>query len=165
MWWVTGATHPDLGGRVWQSISKFTSSGAFLEEWRPEAPVVASVDSQFPQFPDDRPLEQYRQTLALLEKTGARRALPAHGDPIEDVQGRARAILVHHRDRTGQVLELVGHRPVTAAWVSDQLFGELDEIFDWWLAVGETLAHLMDLVEDGSLRESVKDGIVHFSHL
>lgn len=115
-----------------------------------------------PLFPEQRPLGQYLNTLKRLAGLGARLALTAHGEMIEDVAGRAKEIRAHHRERANRVMEIIGTAQVAVPEICKALYGRL-EIFDWWLGMGETMAHLVELVDEGRLRTIEEKGVVLFS--
>ena len=93
----------------------------------------------------ERPLAQYLDTLSGIVDAGFARAWPGHRDPIDDPAGRAREIIVHHRERTGNVLDILReHGPATAWTVSAHLFGDLSAIHILH-GPGEAYAHLEHL--------------------
>lgn len=105
----------------------------------------------------ERPLANYLDTLAAIVDAGFARAWPGHRDPIDDPAGRAREIIVHHRERTGNVLDVLReHGPATAWTVSAHLFGDLSAIHILH-GPGEAYAHLEHLSAHG-VTERTDDG-------
>lgn len=90
----------------------------------------------------ERPLAQYLDTLVRVIDGEFDRAWPGHRDVIEDPAGRAREIIGHHRERTGNVVGVLReHGPADAWTVSAHLFGELSSIHILH-GPGEAYAHL-----------------------
>ncbi len=81
---------------------------------------------------------------------GVRRALPGHGEPIEDFPGRVAEILRHHRRRLEKVLEIC-REGATIREVSLGLFGKRTS-YHRILAVQEAGAHVEHLQMIGRLR-------------
>jgi glyoxylase-like metal-dependent hydrolase (beta-lactamase superfamily II) len=105
------------------------------------------------------PLGTYLETLATFIDGGYGRAYPGHRDPIDDVAGRARTILSHHRDRTRRVLRALDADAPADAWtVSADLFGDLSGIHIVH-GPGEAYAHLEHLRRHGAV-ERAADGYV-----
>ncbi len=107
----------------------------------------------------ERPLARYLDTLERIIEGEFVRAWPGHRDPISDPSGRAREIIVHHRERTGNVVGVLReHGPADAWTVSAHLFGDLSAIHILH-GPGEAYAHLDHLAAhsitertDGSYR-------------
>lgn len=105
----------------------------------------------------DRPLERYLRTLEHIADGGFVRAWPGHRDPIEDPAARAKEIAVHHRERTGNVVDVLAeHGPADAWTVSARLFGDLSGIHILH-GPGEAYAHLDHLTTHG-VTERAKEG-------
>ncbi|ELY60249.1 beta-lactamase [Natronococcus amylolyticus DSM 10524] len=90
----------------------------------------------------ERPLERYAETLRSFIDREYDRVWPGHRDPIEEPSERAQTILDHHRERTGNVLDVLEeHGPADAWAVSAHLFGDLEGIHIVH-GPGEAYAHL-----------------------
>jgi glyoxylase-like metal-dependent hydrolase (beta-lactamase superfamily II) len=99
----------------------------------------------------ERPLERYAETLRAFIDREYDRVWPGHRDPIEEPSERARTILDHHRERTGNVLDVLEeHGPADAWTVSAHLFGDLEGIHIVH-GPGEAYAHLDHLRHEGVL--------------
>ena len=97
----------------------------------------------------ERPLAKYLDTLERIVDAGFDRAWPGHRDPIDDPVGRARDIVVHHRERTANVLDVLREEGSATAWtVSAHLFGDLSAIHILH-GPGEAYAHLEHLTAHG----------------
>jgi glyoxylase-like metal-dependent hydrolase (beta-lactamase superfamily II) len=74
-------------------------------------------------------------------------ALGGHEDPITDLPGRVEAIAAEHKNRLGQVIEIL-EEPRTVSEVSRELFGEVYS-YNVLLALEETGAHIEYLYKLG----------------
>lgn len=80
-----------------------------------------------------------------LEKTrqlGFSLGLPSHGPLLRDPQGRADELMAHHDERLTTMLEALDKGPQTAYAIARHAFPGRNDPFDYWLMLGETLAHL-----------------------
>jgi hydroxyacylglutathione hydrolase len=93
-------------------------------------------------------LAKYLDTLEGIVDRGYTRAWPGHRGPIVDPPGRAADIVVHHRERTGRVVEVLRDGPATPWEVSAELFGSLSAIHVLH-GPGEAHAHLAHLEDAG----------------
>lgn len=91
------------------------------------------------------PLQSFFESLdRMQELPGVTRCLPAHGDPFNDLSGRAEAIKRHHRERLNRLVEISQGfgKAATVRDYSHQLFKERS----WGImAESETYAHLEHL--------------------
>lgn len=98
--------------------------------------------------PVDGDMGRYLASLELIRREEPRRLLPAHGMPIEDVQGHIGSYLAHRRERERAVLGALrraGEKVEPAdlvAWVYEDVAPEV-----WPLAARSLEAHLVHLVE------------------
>jgi glyoxylase-like metal-dependent hydrolase (beta-lactamase superfamily II) len=103
----------------------------------------------------DEPLATYAESLAEIVDRDWTRAWPGHRDPIDDPAGRARDILVHHRERTERVIAVLReHGPCDAWTVGAHLFGDLSGIHVLH-GPGEAFAHLDHLANAGVVDREV----------
>jgi glyoxylase-like metal-dependent hydrolase (beta-lactamase superfamily II) len=115
------------------------------------------------------PLRDYLASLELIRSLPDARLLPAHGPVTESVHDRINELLGHHEERLTATAQTVDKGASTAFEAASALtwtrrkraFDELD-LFNQILAIHETMAHLVVLVERGWLTSSVTDGVEHF---
>lgn len=116
-------------------------------------------------YPDQRPdplgdyLFSLKRTLAL----SPRRALPGHGEPIDDPVGRAREIFDHHRDRLDATSAALGAEPRSGHDLSLELFGGELAPSSRRFGVAESLSHLERLVASGRAARAEIDGIITYT--
>ncbi len=118
-------------------------------------------------------LQQYMNNLKRLLEFDIEVALPAHrGLSNKKLEDRVREILAHHEKRLGQMMKVLKEHPGATGY-------EIAEKLSWsmrgkswkdapnqqkWFAMGETLAHILYLMEKGRVRriEELVDGrILH----
>ncbi|GKZ15842.1 MBL fold metallo-hydrolase [Haladaptatus sp. T7] len=96
----------------------------------------------------ENPLAAYLDTLSHVVGESYERAWPGHGGPLDPTE-RAREIRDHHRDRAGDVIDVLERHGPTDPWtVGSHLFGDLDGIH-LLHGPGESYAHLRHLAEAG----------------
>ncbi len=100
----------------------------------------------------------YLEALAKVGSiAGIRRALPGHGEAIDDFYGRVNRIIVHHRRRLQKVLKLC-EEPRTVRDICTNLFGKRRG-YHHILALQEAGAHVEHLHMMGRLRIANLDEI------
>jgi len=110
------------------------------------------------------PVADYRASLERLRALELGCAWPAHGDPMGDLRARVDALLAHHEQREALALRAVTDTPLTAFEVVGHLF-DLPNLDSWetWLALGETMAHLVALERAGRLQVTTgEDGLERY---
>jgi glyoxylase-like metal-dependent hydrolase (beta-lactamase superfamily II) len=116
------------------------------------------------------PLRDYLGSLELIRALPDAQLLPAHGPVTTSVHNRVDELLLHHKQRleaTAKAVDTGAHTAYEVAralgWTRrERKLDELD-LFNRVLAINETMAHLVVLVERGWLNETDVDGVVHFT--
>lgn len=107
---------------------------------------------------DPNPLAQFLDSLRRLSVLQVRLALPGHGPPITDWQGRLAELEAHHALRLENALAAVNGQ-TSVHQVSRQIFDAAElSVHEIRFALAETLAHLEYLVEEGLLRRQERGG-------
>jgi glyoxylase-like metal-dependent hydrolase (beta-lactamase superfamily II) len=114
------------------------------------------------------PLAEYLDSLRKVAAFDTAQALPAHEALIDDLPARCADLQDHHDDRLEEVLAGIGDGAATASDVSSKVtwnkpFSTFN-IFKKRSALGETLAHLKLLCDDGRVREH-HDEQVHWERV
>jgi glyoxylase-like metal-dependent hydrolase (beta-lactamase superfamily II) len=107
------------------------------------------------------PLGRYLAAIRMVGELPVRLALPGHGTPITEIRPLLNRRLAHHDQRLADVEGLVGAAEVTSyevalgiRWVHRQKhFLELEPMHQF-LALGETLAHLVALEAHGAVERT-----------
>ncbi len=116
------------------------------------------------------PLGSFLTSLAIVRARPDAMLLPAHGPVTDSVHTRVDELVEHHRLRLDGMLRALGGRADTAARVAAAVtwtrrarsFSELD-VFNQFLAVCETGAHLDLLVAQGRAQRGERDGVFFYS--
>jgi glyoxylase-like metal-dependent hydrolase (beta-lactamase superfamily II) len=119
--------------------------------------------------PGGDPLGMFLESLRKVDALGAKSALPAHREPIDDLGGRIAEILAHHGEREGEILANLGQAWRSGADIAASLswrrgkstFASLPAM-QQVLALVETLAHLEHLRGRGSVERIEEDGALRY---
>ena len=87
--------------------------------------------------------------------------LPSHGRPFRGLRERAAQLADHHRLRLSELREVCGE-PRTAADVLTTLFRRPLDAHQMFFAMGESMAHLHYLCEEGELRRVESGGLIRY---
>lgn len=115
--------------------------------------------------PEANPLPLYLESLArLLALPADTRVLPSHGKPFTGLHARIRQLQAHHAERLEEVLALCRQQPTSAAEVLPVMFKRVLDLHQTTFAMGEAIAHLNALWQQGQLqRRRGADGVWRFS--
>jgi glyoxylase-like metal-dependent hydrolase (beta-lactamase superfamily II) len=116
------------------------------------------------------PLGAFLTSLATVRERPDATLLPAHGPVTGSVHARVDELVEHHRVRLDTMLNAIGWGADTAARVAaavtwtrrERQLSELD-VFNQFLAVCETGAHLDLLVAQGRARREQRGGVYYYS--
>ncbi len=114
-----------------------------------------SIDLFHPDWP---PLRNFLESLGRVKPLRVERAFPSHGEDMNDLPARIGEIEAHHAQRKELILQAVRRGSDTARQVSLEIFGEGLPEFDQYLALHETCVHLLELKNEGILREFSSGG-------
>ncbi|MEQ8321183.1 MAG: MBL fold metallo-hydrolase [Rhodospirillales bacterium] len=165
----------EIGGRIWRMIVGRGHSPEHACLYCNDADVIISGDqvlpkispnvSVWPQEPEGQPLGLYIESLNRLrvQVAGDPLVLPSHNWPFKGFHARLDDLGAHHVERLDETVESL-YEPSTGVEVLYRLFKrELDE-HQTFFAIGETLAHLHHLIEQGRARRDLRDdGVDVFS--
>lgn len=116
------------------------------------------------------PLRDYLHSLELIRALPDARLLPAHGPVTGSAHERIDELLTHHEQRLEATAKAVENGADTGYEVARALgwtrrerhLDDLD-LFNKVLAINETVAHLIVLVERNWLTRTEMDGVAHFA--
>lgn len=157
----------DLAGETWQVLIGRGHAPDMLMLFRPRDHVLIAADqilpsispnvSAMPHLPDRNPLQSFLDSLnelkALPEDT---LVLPSHGVPFRGLHKRIAMLESHHESRLSEVLGACD-RPVTAYDLFGVMFNRELDAQQTSFALGESLAHLVHLEQQGLLQRQ-QDG-------
>lgn len=111
-------------------------------------------------IPVHNALAEYLASLGKIHTYDVDLVLPAHGVPFSNLQGRVMELIAHHEERLDEIYGLVaaGHRDIVA--ISSHASWKYPDWHTWALdqkffSMGETLAHLIYLVNEGKLKQTL----------
>lgn len=115
------------------------------------------IDILFRDEVDYNPLGTFLITLNRLKDLDAKVAYPGHGKPVDSPKKLINGYLDHHKRRLRRILSSLKDRPQTCYGVSRIIFGNCSKIDEAVLQVMEVYAHLIYLVEEGQVMDSLSD--------
>ena len=116
-------------------------------------PHITPNLSPDPYNPDFRPLKSFLDSLTKVENLPVVKVYPSHGEPFPNLKARVEEMNEHHQERKNLVFDSVKGGQKTSFQVSLDIFGENLPEFDQFLAVNETYSHLIELREEGLIKE------------
>ena len=162
-----------IGGRGWRVIMGYGHAPEHAALYCSELGVLISGDMVLPKIspnisvwpidPDGNPLKQYLDSLeryaGLPNDT---LVLPSHGLPFRGLRERIEQLEEHHLQRF-EVLHEACERPLSAFEAMPALFQRELDTHQLFFAIGEAMAHLHYLFDQGSLgRQSGADGVMRY---
>lgn len=159
----------EIGGRRWVVVIGSGHSPEHACLYCPEAGLMLGGDFLLPRIspnisvwwnePDGNPLQDYLKFLDSLDPIADDALiLPSHDRPFRGVKPRALALSEHH-DRRLDLAEQICRVPSTAIDVMNGMFQRKMDPHQTRFAVGESLAHLNLLIEQGRIGRTMgEDG-------
>jgi len=162
-----------IGGGRWGVITGYGHSPEHASLYSEALNVLVSGDMVLPRIstnvsvfavePEGNPLQQYLDSLGkfagLPEDV---LVLPSHGKPFRGLHTRIEQLRQHHMARLAEVLEAC-RAPQSAVDIVPIMFRRQLDAHQLSFALGEALAHLHKLWNDGMLkRVTGVDGIIRF---
>ncbi len=163
-----------IGGRGWQCIAGYGHAPEHIALHCPELGVLISGDMVLPRIstnvsvidlePEGNPLPLYLRSIdALRALPAATLVLPSHGKPFTGLHARIAQLLQHHEDRYAELLAACALAPRSAFELLPVLFKRTLDLHQTSFAMGEAIAHLHALAEDGRLRPVPgADGVLRY---
>ncbi len=113
------------------------------------------------------PTQRPRALMAYLDSLRLTREMPlevvfaGHGEPIEDHAALIDERFRMHERRAEKLCGLIVERPRNAYELAQEMWGNV-AVTQAFLTLSEVLGHVDLLIEDGRVRECVRDDVVHF---
>ncbi|MEY4749340.1 MAG: hypothetical protein RIQ60_1554 [Pseudomonadota bacterium] len=155
----------DIGGAHWcciaghghapEHISLYCEALNLLIAGDMLLPRISTNVSVFDIEPEGNPLPLFLRSLdRYLELPADVLVLPSHGRPFRGAPARVRQLKAHHDERLAEVWALCKRAPASAADVLPVLFRRPLDLHQTTFALGEAVAHLHALWQDGRLRRT-----------
>jgi glyoxylase-like metal-dependent hydrolase (beta-lactamase superfamily II) len=153
-----------VGERVWTIVHTPGHSEAHVCLWSASDRILLSGDHLLGAITphidfrrgDENPLGDFLVSLQKIEDLAPDLVFPGHGRPFEDGASRARVVERHHDRRLGSILQVIRNEPHSADEITQEIFGGTLLHFEKRLALGEALAHIAYLREQGDV-ERIED--------
>lgn len=114
------------------------------------------------QFNFENILAHYLKSLDRIDNLNPKIIFPAHQDVIYNPHERILEIKDHHQNRLNEISRIIKDTPMTPFEISQIHFGtDLDPI-NAFLALNETVSHLIYLEHQGKVRRIEKNTCYHF---
>ncbi len=157
-----------IGGRAWQVMTGAGHSPDHVCLFAPDLDLLIAGDqvlprispniSVWPSAPLADPLGAYLDSLGMFSVLPDDvLVLPSHGLPFRGLAGRVAALAVHHEERLAVAAEAC-RSPADAMTVTGALFRRKLDQHQITFAIGEALAHLNHLVEQGRVERKLENG-------
>jgi glyoxylase-like metal-dependent hydrolase (beta-lactamase superfamily II) len=162
-----------LNGAEWQVIVGRGHAPEMLCLFSPERNVLIAGDqvlpkispniSVWPSEPEADPLAEFLESLASFKELPEDcLVLPSHGLPFRGLHARIDRLILHHEERLAATLGACAV-PTTATELIPKLFDRALDVHQLQFALGESLAHLNYLVEQGRLERALEaDGRLRY---
>ena len=158
-----------MGGEAWRVLHTPGHTGGLVCLYQPERRVLLSSDHLLRDVSSNpiveppvvegerrpRRLVDYVAQLQRVAELPVERALPGHGEPIQNVEGVVAIRLAFHHERAERILKILGRRERTVYQISKVVFPDLDAI-NRFLAVSEVIGHLDWLEERGRVESRMR---------
>ncbi|MCE2915414.1 MAG: MBL fold metallo-hydrolase [Rubrivivax sp.] len=164
-----------VADKRWHCIAGYGHAPEHIALHGAEAGVLIAGDMVLPRIstnvsvidlePEANPLRLYLDSLHAMRGIPARTlVLPSHGRPFVGLHTRIAQLQQHHDDRLADTLAACLARPTSAHDLLPLLFRRPLDLHQTTFAMGEAVAHLHALVEDGRIGSVCgDDGVLRFS--
>ncbi len=163
-----------IGGRLWRCIAGYGHAPEHIALHAPEPGLLISGDMVLPRIstnvsvidiePEANPLPLYLRSIAAMRALPAGTlVLPSHGKPFRGLHERIGQLEQHHAERYAELLDACAARPLSAAEALPVLFRRPLDLHQTTFAMGEAVAHMHALAEEGRLAPQLDaDGVLRF---
>jgi glyoxylase-like metal-dependent hydrolase (beta-lactamase superfamily II) len=151
-----------IGGRSWRCIAGYGHAPEHIALYCDELQLLISGDMVLPRIstnvsvidiePEADPLPLYLRSLdALRVLPEGTLVLPSHGKPFTGLHTRITQLEGHHEERLAEVMAACSEAPKCAAELLPLMFRRKLDLHQTTFAMGEAIAHLHALADDGQL--------------
>ncbi|KPF44745.1 Zn-dependent hydrolase [beta proteobacterium AAP121] len=155
-----------IGGQPWHCIAGYGHAPEHIALHAPglgEHGVLISGDMVLPRIstnvsvidlePEANPLPLFLRSVAAMRALPSQTlVLPSHGQPFTGLHTRITQLLQHHEERLAELLQACAEAPLSAAELLPVLFKRPLDLHQTTFAMGEAIAHLHLLAEEGRLQ-------------
>ncbi|MPY84120.1 MAG: MBL fold metallo-hydrolase [Actinophytocola sp.] len=176
--WLDGETDVELTGRTLRAVPTPGHTEGHVVFADAAASLLFSGDHVLPHITPSigfqpgvcrSALTDYLASLRRMLELPDMMLLPAHGPVADSVHVRVKELLDHHDERLDATRATVLDGARTAyesasrlTWTGKRRAFDTLGLFNQFLAIGETAAHLEHLATTGRLAQTIDDGVAHF---
>ena len=128
--------------------------------------ILLDITPNIQSWEDDlNPLKNYLASLRKVHPLDVDLVLPGHRRLFRNFKERVDGLLLHHRTRLDEVLEILNESPRSAYQTASRMtwdirfdYWEEFPVMQKWFATGEAIAHLLFLKEEGKIHRSETNG-------
>ena len=169
---IEHSTSFKIGDRVWKPVFGSGHSPDHVSFYCEKDRIMLGGDMLLPritpiiavwwQEPNADPLKGYIEFLETLGSIGSDALiLPAHNRPYKELQTRVADLIFHHNERLEITYEACKNEN-SANSIMQKLFTRKLDPFQTRFAIGETIAHINNLIKKGTLKRRLDDDGVYF---
>ena len=169
---IEHSTSFKIGDRVWKPVFGSGHSPDHVSFYCEKERIMLGGDMLLPritpiiavwwQEPNADPLKGYIEFLETLGSIGSDALiLPAHNRPYKELQTRVADLIFHHNERLEITYEACKNEN-SANSIMQKLFTRKLDPFQTRFAIGETIAHINNLIKKGTLKRRLDDDGVYF---
>ena len=169
---IEHSTSFKIGDRVWKPVfgsghspdhvSFFCEKDRIMLGGDMLLPRITPIIAVWWQEPNADPLKGYIEFLETLGSIGSDALiLPAHNRPYKELQRRVADLIFHHNERLEITYEACKNENSAEAIMQELFIRKLDP-FQTRFAIGETIAHINNLLKKGTLKRRLDDDGVYF---
>lgn len=143
------------GGHAFEHSSFYCEDDNILIAGDHLLPKISPVIAVYEMIPKADPLRDYLESFArFCDIPSDVLVLPSHGRPYNGLHERVAELQAHHDERLAATINLLGE-PRNALDLSRAMFPHITQLDDIGFALGEVLAHVNYLVNEGAVIEEV----------
>ena len=169
---IEHSTSFKIGDRIWRPVFGSGHSPDHVSFYCEKDRIMLGGDMLLPritpiiavwwQEPNADPLEGYIEFLTTLGSIGSDALiLPAHNRPYKELQTRVADLISQHNERLEITYEACKNENSAEAIMQELFIRKLDP-FQTRFAIGETIAHINNLINRGTLKRRLDDDGVYF---
>lgn len=163
-----------IGGREWRIIVGYGHAPEHASLYCAETNTLISGDMLLPKIstnvsvwsvePLGNPLKRFLQSIERYRELPADVfVLPSHGLPFRGAHPRVAELAAHHDARFAELETACAAKPRAAAEVLEVIFPRQLDVHQMFFAMGEAVAHLHWLEEEGRMTRTMgADGVARF---
>ena len=124
-------------------------------------PEITPNIAAHPESPLEDPIATFLRSLESIMCLDVAQTFPAHGSLINNLSERVSEIILHHMERKLEVEKILAGGPASTHAIAMELFNNNLPLLERWMAFYETLAHIVNLENEGRIkREDGADTIL-----